>query len=279
MQSSHVVVPPGKARQLVDQFATLASRLGIDLPDTVLESLTAAAARNDPSLVQQHPTNAMATKSSAAYNQSSSFGKQNRASAVMMMHQDENSQNGNNSSDDSKHEELSVAPTVEELRKTAEEAIAAVTSYRKRSFEHQDSAGSDGGGDSIDAGHNNNNNMATTGAKSSSNKPAYSKRRKKPRLAECESKLAQLKAENEQLKRHLENVSNKAHKFDKEKEEAGKRITQLQHKNAGPQEMSAAVREFSDMYSDYGVNRQHELSFHLEQLQRYVECATVNSFV
>ncbi len=45
------VVPEQRARQLVDQFATLASRLGIDLPDSVLQSLTCAAAKNDPTLL------------------------------------------------------------------------------------------------------------------------------------------------------------------------------------------------------------------------------------
>lgn len=97
---------------------------------------------------------------------------------------------------------------------------------------------------------------------------------KKPRLSECETKLAQLKAENEQLKRHLQNVSNKAHKFDMEKEEAGKNIARLIHDpNAGPHEMEMSVSKFSDMYSDYGINRQQELSFHLEQLQRLVNPA------
>ena len=42
------------------------------------------------------------------------------------------------------------------------------------------------------------------------------------------------------------------------------------HENAGANEMQAAVREFSDMYSDYGGARQQELTFHLEQLQRLV---------
>ena len=71
------------------------------------------------------------------------------------------------------------------------------------------------------------------------------------------------------LKRHLQNVSNKAHKFDKEKEEAGRKFAQLMRDpNAGLREMEMSVRKFSDMYSDYGINRQQELSFHLEQLQR-----------
>lgn len=96
----------------------------------------------------------------------------------------------------------------------------------------------------------------------------HAKRKKKPRLSDCESRLAELRAENELLKRHLENVSNKAHRFEQEKQAAGKRIHGLLEENAGPDEMNRAVREFTEMYSDYGRNRQQELSFHLEQLQR-----------
>jgi hypothetical protein len=55
--SSEVQVPKDKAKQLVDQFATLASRLGIDLPDSVLQSLTSAAAKNDPTLLGNNSNN------------------------------------------------------------------------------------------------------------------------------------------------------------------------------------------------------------------------------
>lgn len=56
------------ARKLVDQFATLASRLGIDLPDSVLQSLTSAAAKNDPTLLMnnQAPNDAQTNKGIAA---------------------------------------------------------------------------------------------------------------------------------------------------------------------------------------------------------------------
>merc|ERR1711924_543080 len=118
-----------------------------------------------------------------------------------------------------------------------------------------------GGSASLDEGA-----LAHSNTTINNSKPTYSKRRKKPRLSDCEAKLAQLKAENEQLKRHLQNVSNKAHKFDKEKEEAGRNIARLMHDpNSGAREMEISVQRFSDMYSDYGINRQQELSFHLEQ--------------
>ena len=215
IDTTHPPVPHERAKQLVDQFATLASRLGIDLPTNVLQSLTAAAARNNPELP--------------------AVVERKQPTASPPLQPKMNVQNNSSSS---------IPPTVEELRRTAEEAIAAVS--KKRAPEGQPNA--------------------TTIA--STNKPLYSKRRKKPRLSDCESRLAELKAENELLKRHLKNLSNKAHRFDKEKEDAGKRIEQLHAKNAVPEEMDNAVKEFSDMYSDYGVNRQQELSFHLEQLQR-----------
>jgi hypothetical protein len=257
------------------------------LPDTVLQSLTAAAAKNDPTLIihqsqsssasttkqqqQQQQETGLPSAAGTTKNDNSNAGNSIPRPSLLSTRsssssssldgptgtsptatgapaQDENSQGGGNAT------VVTVAPTVAELRKTAEEAIAAVT--RKRSFQDRDS-GSDGGGDE--------DNKTTS---EGSNRPSYAKRRKKPRLSDCESKLAHLKAENEQLKRHLENVSNKAYKFDKDKEEAGKRIARLMHEKAGPEEMGVAVREFSDMYSDYGVNRQQELSFHLDQLQR-----------
>jgi hypothetical protein len=210
-----------RAQQLVDQFATLASRLGIALPTNVLQSLTAAAVKNHPQPIrmeEHEPTETDPSPTNPAQAQAEMKAKAEEVTSSSV-----------------------VAPTVEELRKTAEEAIAAVT--KKRPPDDQ-------------------------GQTISTNKPLYSKRRKKPRLSDCESRLAELKAENELLKRHLQNVSNKAHRFDQEKEEAGNRIGQLHMENAGPEEMAKAVKEFSDMYSDYGVNRQQELSFHLEQLQR-----------
>jgi hypothetical protein len=222
-----------RAKQLVDQFATLASRLGITLPPTVLQSLTTAASKNDP----QTPGTATTTTTTEP-----TPPVQSSASPIQAEPQSP-----------VEEERILAGPIVAELRRTAEEAIAAVSKKRPAA----DPEATDG---TTTANENNS---------PGSNKPLYSKRRKKPRLSDCESRLAELKAENETLKRHLQNKYHKAHRFDQEKEEAGRRIQRLWESDAGPQEMDQAVQEFSDMYSDYGVNRQHELSFHLEQLQRY----------
>jgi hypothetical protein len=226
-----------RAKQLVDQFATLASRLGITLPPTVLQSLTTAASKNDPQTPGTATTTATTTEPTPPV--------QSRASPILVEPQ--------SPVDD---EPILAAPAVAELRRTAEDAIAAVSKKRPAADpEAMDGTPSTANGENHSPG---------------SNKPLYSKRRKKPRLSDCESRLAELKAENETLKRHLQNKYHKAHRFDQEKEEAGRRIQRLWEANAGIHEMDQAVQEFSDMYSDYGINRQHELSFHLEQLQRYV---------
>ena len=268
-------VPQDRARQLVDQFATLASRLGIDLPDSVLQSLTSAAAKNDPSLLiknSQKPegttTTTTKTTKAAAKKIATKISPANvKNPPPLIATVPDDDVKGQIDSDKTV---VGMAPTVMELRKTAEESIAAVTRKPRdqtttTSTKRIDEKRKEISPESASATEG----AATSTTNSNDSKPTYSKRRKKPRLSDCETKLAQLKAENEQLKRHLQNVSNKAHKFDKEKEEAGKNIARLIHDpNAGPREMGMSVRKFSDMYSDYGVNRQQELSFHLEQLQR-----------
>lgn len=258
------------ARKLVDQFATLASRLGIDLPDSVLQSLTSAAAKNDPTLLMnnQAPNDAQTNKGIAAVAATLASTINATATKTIALNSAMNStSNAASGSEIVPTKGGDLAPTVMELRNMAEEAIAAVTqSNMNRTAFMEDFSGAA----SSQAGMSNSNNPAGSSGNNDS-KPTYSKRRKKPRLSDCETKLALLKAENEQLKRHLQNVSNKAHKFDMEKEEAGKQIARLMDDpNTAPREMELSVRKFSDMYSDYGINRQQELSFHLEQLQRLV---------
>jgi hypothetical protein len=215
-----------RAKQLVDQFATLASRLGIELPNQVLQQLTTAAASNDPTITAPLPD----TVNTNSHNPTATTNQTYQTQTIVGI----DTMNG-------------MVPAVEKLRITAEQAIAAAT--KKRSFEEE-----------IDE-----SNVSSSNA--NSNKPLYSKRRKKPRLSDCESKLAQLKAENEVLKQHLQNVSNKAHQIEQGK---ARQIKLLHDNNAGPEELDKVVKEMTDTYSDYGCNRQRELSFHLEQLSRYV---------
>jgi hypothetical protein len=279
-------VPQERARQLVDQFATLASRLGIDLPDNVLQSLTTAAAKNYPSCssaasatpqtttssfhqpivssTMQIPTTIPDTKKrppSVAFAIANTTTTTTDASLI-------------GASENTPPVDLLPA-TILESQKVAEEAIAAATRQQQQlslDTKITDDAKAAGGvtGNTSGSFTSPATDSVQNNDSAEGKAPTHSKRRKKPRLQECEAKLANLRAENQQLKRHLENVSNKAQKLDKDKVDAVKRIERLMHENAGSDEMAAAVHELSDMYSDYGANRQQELNFHLEQLQRLV---------
>ena len=190
----HNVVPAATQRNnMVSQFATLAERLGIDLPPQVLSKLT-----NQPAAAEvSNP----APSSSAAAN------------------------NNNANSSNTLTEQLQTAATA---------SIAAATSTKRKD----------------------------------ENKLPYSKRRKKPRLDDCERRLAELQAENELLKKHLETISSQSQKLDQERKVAETKMRSMFHSNAPDSELKPAVHHFTEMYSDYGKKRHQELCFHLEQLQR-----------
>jgi hypothetical protein len=130
---------------------------------------------------------------------------------------------------------------LQQLQTTAAEAIAAV--HHKRAA------------------------VAPTLETTASDKP-YSKRRKKPRLSECEQKLQELQSENAILKRHLDNIANRNARLDQERIKAETQMRQLLEENAPDAVLDPIVKNFTEMYSDYGRKRHDELNFHLQQLKR-----------
>lgn len=99
------------------------------------------------------------------------------------------------------------------------------------------------------------------------------RRRKKPRLHECERRLAELQDENERLKRHLDLVSNRSRQTQVERVQAETKMRQLLTEGAPDSELQPLLHSFQEMYSDYGKKRFEELEFHLEQLQRLAKPA------
>jgi hypothetical protein len=96
----------------------------------------------------------------------------------------------------------------------------------------------------------------------------YSKRRKKPRLSDCEAKLAELRSENEMLKRHLANVTNKAQVFDQERARATQEMKRMLQEGAPPEKLNPLLHKYGETYADYGRHRHQELTFHLDQLEK-----------
>jgi hypothetical protein len=182
-----------KRKKLVSQFATLASRLGITLPEPFAQNFTPPSAPpTAPSSPEEPPRQ------------------------------------------------------VQEMQSTADAAIAVVSLKRDAS------------------------NLASNHAANAN------KRRKKPRLSDCERKLNDLKAENALLKRHLHNISNQSHKLAEEQRAAELQIRTLWSSDKTTEdELDAAVKNFTELYSDYGKRRHDELTFHLEQLGRLANPSNV----
>jgi len=231
--TSRIAESDGEKRQkLVSQFATLASRLGIQLPETVVDSLSSQS----PVAGTSNAIVATASHSEPAPTPQTSSPTQQRSSDALL------SQPNNN-------------PTNPEVRQLAEVANAAVeAASRKRDLDASLNSGSDGGGPS------------NTG--SNAKQAPYSKRRKKPRLSDCEAKLAELQAENSMLKRHLANLSSQSHRLDEERRTQEQRMHSMLEQGAAEDELDTEVKHFQEVYSDYGRRRHQEIHFHLDQLQR-----------
>jgi hypothetical protein len=268
---------------LVSQFATLADRLGIRVPPHLLQSLLHSSSGSGSvvdgaiaaaaATLAVPPPRAVAGASAAATPAAgATFDPQLVTSAAEAPWNLGGSTMAVPSSTlATSHEPADVAPppALRELENVAKAAIAAVNETRKRpSFDTESFNGGLTVPDTSETPAGEVGSAAVGMSASAPKVPAYSKRRKKPRLADCETKLAELQAENEVLKRHLTTISNQNHKIDAERKDLERKMRAMLETGAVPQEMDQLVQTFSDYYSDYGKRRGSELEFHLEQLQR-----------
>ena len=157
---------------------------------------------------------------------------------------------------------LSIAPPaptsapvptfMKQLQDTAEAAISAVEDWKRKANE-------------------------VDGVKIASDIAAKSgaRRKKNPTKEDCEIKLKRLRDENEMLKRHLDNVTNKTAKFEEDRRASEKKMKEMlnlcSEKGVCPtiqNELKKNLEQFSETYSDYGKRRQDELFFHLTQLEK-----------
>jgi hypothetical protein len=226
----------GQKNLLISQFAVLAGRLGISLPSDVLSSLSRHANFNDT--VPDSGDGEQVTYHQSLQALSQLIQTQSQQDCPVASNQ---ATAGSSDEAASSPEKLDGSTTGYDVDDVAEAAIVSVTETRKRTQSE---------------------------ALKDTKAPLYSKRRKKPRLADCESKLASLKAENETLRRHLDTITNQSNKFDEERKAQEQEMKRLLHEGAGPEQLNPLLSQFSEVYSDYGDNRHKELTFHLQQLQR-----------
>ena len=223
------------ATQLVNQFATLAGKLGINLPPNVLSTLTAAAAAGETKEAASSP---------AAGQASTPVGGTNKSSFA------------------------------QQLQQTAEESIAAIQGRKRKASPVSSGESTPAAATSVSSSPFPIGSASTAGAddvaSSSTAAAAAYRRKKKPRLQDTESRLAALKAENETLKRHLANITDKTALIDQEREQAERKLSEMVQSGANEKQIGPVLARFGEMYSDYGRRRQEELTFHLNQLERCV---------
>jgi hypothetical protein len=236
-----------KRKKLISQFATLAGRLGITLPPQVFQKLTGQVAA-DANPGEVTTTMAPVPDPIPMASLSTALSPADTKPAVIETRMEV--------VDEPQQQPIvpSAPPPVllQQAQKSAVEAIAAVSNKRSNTI----------------AGISTTSDNAVDSPMESS-KP-YSKKRKKPRLSDCEQKLAELQSENMILKRHLDNIANRNARLDEDRMKAEKQMRQMLHDNAPDSILDPVVKNFTDMYSDYGRKRHDELNFHLQQLQRYV---------
>ena len=183
---------------------------------------------------------------------------------------------------------LHLSPSAQQIEETANAAIEAV--QKRRSAAHESPSHDDKSGPDIQSivDQDPSKSCELTLAASLTNQDAGSvgsggmsgnahRKRKRPRVDECEAKLAALRDENRLLKRHLDNVLKKTQSFDTERALAERKMREmiLQSGQDGhgvqgvhDQELRQLLTRFTEMYSDYGKTRQQELKFHLQQLKK-----------
>lgn len=111
----------------------------------------------------------------------------------------------------------------------------------------------------VTAKHSDNQDQTPT----SSTNPSL--KRKRETAEELEERLRVLKEEHNQLKSHLQNTEDKARQIAEQKFKMEKQLrAELQIGGTG---IGPLLRQYKDLYSDYGEQRKKEVDFHLAQLQ------------
>jgi len=251
-----------RASKVVSQFTMLASRLGIQLPNSIMESLTSSVLQR----VHSSMPNTSTESSSEGSNKYPSEPRISVAPTIM----DDMSDNSDSSSHNEEHE--MDEDDMADGEKVSSKPFAGTASQDRDNKRKR-------GAESASAPSSAQASMDVADSKRASHKSAggsFVRRKKAPRLEECEKRLAKLRAENEMLKRHHVHVTNKTNKLDQERKEMDNKIHDIVQcaKEKGTlapsvaQELNTILPKFKEMYSDYGNNRKDELAFHLNQLEK-----------
>jgi len=103
------------------------------------------------------------------------------------------------------------------------------------------------------------------------------RRRQKEKKDELENRVAALKKENQELREHFQNVSQRTTDIQRQRANMEslmhgrlKEIEKLPEDSEERKNLVSLVMKFTDLYADYGSCRQKEIAFHLAQLEKLI---------
>lgn len=103
------------------------------------------------------------------------------------------------------------------------------------------------------------------------------RRRQRERKEELESRVATLKKENQELRDHYQNVSQRTTDIQRQRANMEsimhgrlKDFEKLPKDSVERKHLVSLVLKFTDLYADYGSCRQKEIAFHLAQLEKLI---------
>jgi hypothetical protein len=101
------------------------------------------------------------------------------------------------------------------------------------------------------------------------------KKRSRESVEDLESRVNELKAENADLHAHLLNVTQRTTEVHKQRVSMERlmavKLAELGDRSDTDQsELAAIVKQYTDIYADYGKCRQREIAFHLQQLEKLI---------
>mmetsp|Transcript_79746 Transcript_79746/g.156388 ORF Transcript_79746/g.156388 Transcript_79746/m.156388 type:complete len:416 (+) Transcript_79746:48-1295(+) len=108
--------------------------------------------------------------------------------------------------------------------------------------------------------------------------PKIGKKRQRESIEDIEARVNELRSENADLQAHLMNVTQRTTEVQKQRMAMEKlMVSKLAEINSDEDcdqsELSKVVKQYTDIYADYGKCRQREVSFHLNQLEKLL-CPT-----
>jgi len=98
------------------------------------------------------------------------------------------------------------------------------------------------------------------------------RRKRRQRYLEMEERLEALKTENAELNAHMLNITQRTTEAQKQRVDMERimrsHLTNAADSSTSQSELATLIKQYKEVYADYGKFRQREVEYHLQQIQR-----------